>query len=252
VNDDDDLIPDATLAYAKRSIVFDHSHDDIYLVCLLNEEDDEDYNESISWMQDVQDRLKQVSKDNKQRNRDNFPYRSNIPLKGDQIKFKSNRSRREYEKDISMCHELIRAGESYEICLTNQSTLPLPLSSNDDTHYSLNKFSLYKNMRRSNPAPFSSFMNIQGRCAVCCSSPERFLRVDADGNMESKPIKGTSQRSVNDCGVDDKLAHALRHSKKNRAENLMIVDLLRNDFGRVCSKWLAKKLSFLCAPIFAF
>lgn len=251
MNDGDELIPDATLAYAKCSIVFDHSNDDIYFVCLFNE-DDKDYNESISWMQDVQNKLKQISKENQRRRRDNFPYRSNMSLKGDQVKFTSNRSRREYEENISMCHELIRAGESYEICLTNQSTLSLPLSSSDDTHYSLNKFSLYKNMRRSNPAPFSSFMNIQGRCAVCCSSPERFLRVDANCNMESKPIKGTSERNVNDCGIDDNLAHALRHSKKNRAENLMIVDLLRNDFGRVCSKWLTKRFPNLCDPNFVF
>jgi para-aminobenzoate synthetase len=68
---------------------------------------------------------------------------------------------------------------------------------------------------------------------VCCSSPERFLRVSEAGLVESKPIKGTVARSA-DPVLDARAAASLASSQKERAENLMIVDLIRNDLGRVC------------------
>jgi chorismate binding enzyme len=69
---------------------------------------------------------------------------------------------------------------------------------------------------------------------VCCSSPERFLRLDSSGTLEARPIKGTAARVAGDAGADADAARALQASEKDRAENLMIVDLLRNDLGRVC------------------
>ena len=74
---------------------------------------------------------------------------------------------------------------------------------------------------------------MSGGYAVCCSSPERFLRVDCTGEVESKPIKGTAPRAA-DPAADAAAREALRTSVKDRAENLMIVDLLRNDLGTVC------------------
>lgn len=70
---------------------------------------------------------------------------------------------------------------------------------------------------------------------MCCSSPERFLRLDRNGTLEARPIKGTTRRQPGDPAADAAAAARLAASEKDRAENLMIVDLLRNDLGRVCA-----------------
>jgi para-aminobenzoate synthetase len=138
------------------------------------------------------------------------------------VEFGLARSRGRYLEDIAACKRYLVEGETYEICLTNKITAeirPDPLA-------------LYGRLRRVNPAPFSAYLRI-GEAAVLSSSPERFLAIGRDRWAEAKPIKGTSRRA-RDPAEDLLLAEELRRDEKNRAENLMVTDLLRNDLGAVC------------------
>lgn len=98
-------------------------------------------------------------------------------------------------------------------------------------------WSFYSTLRSINPAPYSAWLSVAASAAapgitVCCSSPERFLSCGRGGVLEAKPIKGTARRHLHDPAADWASAAALLASEKERAENLMIVDLLRNDLGR--------------------
>ena len=96
----------------------------------------------------------------------------------------------------------------------------------------LDPAALYLALRAENPAPFAAYIGCGDGCAVLSASPERFLRMDGRGAIETQPIKGTRPRGA-DAVQDEALAAALLGSAKDRAENLMIVDLLRNDIARV-------------------
>jgi para-aminobenzoate synthetase len=137
------------------------------------------------------------------------------------VTFTLQRGREHYLANIETCKSLLASGESYEICLTNTLALPAPRDA----------FELYRTLRRINPAPYGAYLRMR-EGAVLSSSPERFLRIGRDRTIEAKPIKGTAARGADP--VADALARdGLARSRKDRAEHLMIVDLLRNDLGRV-------------------
>jgi para-aminobenzoate synthetase len=131
------------------------------------------------------------------------------------------RDRATYLADIASCLEFLRAGDSYQICLTDTAVLPLDADPLDH----------YLAMRRRNLGYYSAFLRF-GHLSIASSSPECFLRIDSAGVIESKPIKGTIARSA-DPDEDARRRAALVDDPKTRAENLMIVDLLRNDLGQV-------------------
>ena len=118
--------------------------------------------------------------------------------------------------------EYIRAGDIFQANLSQRLEAPLRES----------PWSLYRRLRRINPAPFAAFFEFDD-AAVVSASPERFLRAGVGGDVEARPIKGTRPRGVGP-EHDAALGRALTESEKDRAENLMIVDLLRNDLSRVC------------------
>jgi para-aminobenzoate synthetase component I len=135
---------------------------------------------------------------------------------------RSNFTREGYLDAVARVIEYIRAGDIFQANLSQRLEAPLvgtPLA-------------LYARLRQRNPAPFAAFLDF-GDLVVASSSPERFLRVQPDGRVETRPIKGTRPRGVGP-EHDAALALALTESAKDRAENVMIVDLLRNDLSRVC------------------
>jgi para-aminobenzoate synthetase component 1 len=136
--------------------------------------------------------------------------------------FRSNFTRDEYIRAVKKVKDYIYAGDIYQANLTQRF----------QTETREHPWSLYKRLRRLNSAPFAGYFNaVDGQ--VCSSSPERFLKGEGR-RVETRPIKGTRPRSA-DSDEDRRLARELMASAKDRAELSMIVDLERNDLGRVCS-----------------
>lgn len=136
----------------------------------------------------------------------------------------SNFTRASYERAVARVVEYIHAGDIFQANLSQRFEAELAMG---DTPYGL-----YLRLREASPAPFSAFFNF-GEGALVSSSPERFL-LCRDGEVETKPIKGTRPRGAA-REEDEALAAELLASQKDRAENVMIVDLLRNDLSRVCA-----------------
>lgn len=134
---------------------------------------------------------------------------------------KSNFTKPDYLAAVRRVIDYIRAGDVYQVNLAQRLLAPL----------SEHPLDLYGRLRRVSPAPFSCYFDAGG-FQVVSASPERFLKVDADRTISTKPVKGTRPRGKTP-DKDTALLHDLRTSEKDRAENVMIVDLLRNDIGKV-------------------
>jgi para-aminobenzoate synthetase len=191
--------PDACLLRVDRFLAIDHVENTLWLVSCG--EPDEEMEGRIAQLKDCPRELPPSAP----------------------VEFELAMQRDEYLRLIAECQARIAAGESYEICLTNQLRVKTDIS----------PLAYYETLRKLNPAPHSAYLHFDD-INVACSSPERFLRIDTAGNVESRPIKGTIRRGTNPQ-EDSALRSALACSEKNRAENLMIVDLTRNDLARVCA-----------------
>ena len=137
------------------------------------------------------------------------------------VGFDSGFSRDEYIQAVETIKEQIRAGNTYQTNLTRQITLGVSQDPAD----------VFSRLRLDNPAPFSAFIG-RPDSTVISASPERFFRIEG-GTISACPIKGTRPRGET-AADDERLRLELLNSLKDRAENTMIVDLLRNDLGRVC------------------
>ncbi|BFM48965.1 aminodeoxychorismate synthase component I [Marinomonas sp. THO17] len=136
--------------------------------------------------------------------------------------FQSNMSQQEYADKFAQVQAYIQAGDCYQVNLAQRFS----------ASYEGDTFTAYQALRTVCPTPFSAYLELHEHASILSHSPERFLLCD-QGRVESKPIKGTMARG--NTAIEDKAnAEALLASEKDRAENLMIVDLLRNDMGRTC------------------
>ena len=195
--------PDAYFRYCDRAVVIDHLCKKTYILC---ENDDLDWADSIK---DVLDE-EYVKKEYIGKIRGEYP----------KVNFVRDKTR--YIKDIEKSKSLIEEGETYEVCVTNRL----------DIHDSIDPVDYYMILREVSPGPYSALLNFE-EISVASSSMERFITVSRDGVVETKPIKGTIRRGKNDK-EDSLLIYKLANDEKTKSENLMIVDLLRNDLGKVC------------------
>lgn len=135
----------------------------------------------------------------------------------------SNFKRETYIEKVHQIQELIRNGDTYQVNLTQQLSADLPKT--------LTAELIYKNLRKNNPTPFSAFLRRENDIVIS-TSPERFFEVK-NRRISVSPIKGTRPRGINNL-QDETLRNELLISEKDHAENVMIVDLMRNDLGKIC------------------
>ncbi|HEU4598669.1 MAG TPA: aminodeoxychorismate synthase component I [Solirubrobacterales bacterium] len=206
-------MPDAAMMRANRVVAVDHTKNETYVFALCRGEDPE----AELWLDAAEDLIAEaIAEPPAER-----PLAPPVDP-GGHVRFRSGRGRERYLADIAKSQAELLAGESYEVCLTDQFS----------TDASPEPFELYRQLRRSNPSPFATFLRL-GENAIVSSSPERFISVDRERQVMARPIKGTISR-VEDPAEDAARVKELGEDEKTYAEHLMIVDLLRNDLGVVC------------------
>ncbi|MER7461881.1 aminodeoxychorismate synthase component I [Streptomyces sp. NPDC097981] len=203
-------VADAAMVFADRALVFDHVEQTTHLLALAEGTAEESAAAADAWLIGTAERLAPLAGLSLPAPRPTAPS-GEIRLRHD---------RGAYLDLIDTCLEEIAAGETYEVCLTNMA----------EAEVRLDPWAAYRTLRRTSPAPFAALLQF-GELSVLSTSPERFLQVSRDGFVESSPIKGTRPRGATPQEEAALIADLLT-DEKDRSENLMIVDLVRNDLGR--------------------
>lgn len=227
--------PDALMMFLDRALVIDNETSTLYLLALSG--DGVEFAQCEAWFDEVADVIGTSSLDDEPvvgaRSVDGtveVEKPTGTPLGHEHRNateedfagipgLRARHSKAEYLELIAEAQRLINDGETYEVCLTNMLETP----------WTRDSLGTYVDLRRDNPTPFGAFLR-SPEVSVLSTSPERFLRISADGETESKPIKGTRPRGSGP-EEDEALKTDLRSSVKDRSENLMIVDLVRHDLG---------------------
>ncbi len=212
---EDLTIPLCFLAFYDTVIIFDHLTDKAWISSTGLPEESEHFKQLRAKV-----RIKELFR--KLDSGKTFPSsQQRSPTGKAPINLVSNFSRDEYLQAVLKVKNYIAAGDIYQANLSQRFSATLPTR----------PFELYKTLRTINPAPFAAYLKCGG-IAIISSSPERFLRLSGK-SVETRPIKGTRPRGKNRV-EDEQLKGELLASPKDRAELIMIVDLERNDLGRVC------------------
>lgn len=217
--------PDAALIFAGRAVVLDHVEGTAWLLALETPD-------AGTWLAAARAAVAAANSPGTSATKDPGTPKPGTPtthaggsdgvVLSDGPAFSSRDTEQSYLAKIAAAQHEIREGNSYEVCLTTTLTARLPAAT-------AAPWSTYLALRRKNPAPFASYLRFGG-LTVASTSPERFLRITSDGGMRAEPIKGTRRRGA-DPDRDRQLRDELAASLKDRAENIMIVDLLRNDLS---------------------
>jgi para-aminobenzoate synthetase len=218
--------PDAWLAFVDRAVVLDHASGDVFALALV---DAQTHDEQAGWMSVVGDAVAESREAAPGSSAWGEPAGAPSGEAGDSarrdeqtVAEAGRHTEAEYHALIARAQRAIGAGDSYEVCLTNDMRWPDPVE----------EAGAYRALRGSSPVPHGAWLRC-GSFSVLSASPERFVSVSADGRVQAEPIKGTRARR-DDANHDAEAAAELAADAKERAENLMIVDLLRNDLHRVC------------------
>ncbi len=213
--------PDAALVFADRALAIDHLEGSCYLMALSADDDDAD---ALAWIEATSRRILELRP-----GRDVPGPQPAAGLTGmtdaaaeSLLTLSPRHDKAAYMKRISICLDEIYDGDSYEVCLTNTVTAHAPVDARGT----------YLELRRISPVPYGALLEFPG-VSILSASPERFVMIGCDGVVESKPIKGTRPRGATPS-EDAALRRDLALEQKDRAENLMIVDLVRNDLNTVC------------------
>lgn len=205
--------PDAALLRVDRAIAFDHAARSVTL--LARPEVGESEADLDAWLAQTARRLAAPTRPPARRA---SPSPSPATL---EVRWRHDPA--QYARLIGECQARITAGDAYQLCLTNEVTVA----------GAFDPVELYRRLRESSPSHHGGLLRF-GEHALLSASPEQFLAVSPGGRVRTRPIKGTRPRSA-DPAHDRMLRAELLASDKERAENLMIVDLMRNDLGRVAA-----------------
>lgn len=227
--------PDAALIFAGRALVLDHTEGTIWLLALESPDAD-------GWLETARTAVAAATPEAAaaEAARDAGGTTTQAGASNAVVRppvFSSRDTELDYKHKIVAAQHEIGEGNSYEVCLTTTLTARVPAAE-------AAPWSTYLALRRKNPAPFASYLRFGG-LTVASTSPERFLKIASDGGMRAEPIKGTRRRA-SDPVVDAQLRRDLQTSLKDRAENIMIVDLLRNDLSHFAEPG-SVTVSRLCA-----
>ncbi|MDN6134514.1 MAG: aminodeoxychorismate synthase component I [Brevibacterium sp.] len=210
-------LPDATLMFLDRAVVIDHDESQVYLLALnglgASPTDCE------TWCAQTKTMIQELTSADPLAPAGMSAGPSSRTAALTATSLVARQSRKQYRENIERVLEKITDGETYEVCLTNML----------ETQGEFDTLSAYLALRAQNPTSFGVYLASK-YATILSTSPERFLRIGSDGRVESKPIKGTRARGRTD-EEDRAIKDELRHSEKDRSENLMIVDLVRHDLG---------------------
>lgn len=196
--------PDALFVYVDWALEFDHEQHTMNLLLLGSIE------ELTSKQRELENQLRKAQTPHSSKAQD---------LPASAVSWRHSPDH--YKNLVTACLDAITAGDAYQLCLTNEVQVA----------GKFDPLEVYLRLREANPSHHGGLLKVD-ELSLLSSSPEVFLRVDAEGHLTTKPIKGTRKRGLDEEG-DSALAAELLASEKERAENLMIVDLMRNDVGRV-------------------